>query len=94
MHKKERDKREIVYLGPKIRDCQIILKPTDESLEIGTIHEVKDGKDITGCDLISLEPQKDGCGYYMEYVFRAPKGPSKVSTEAYKTGWDRVFKVN
>jgi hypothetical protein len=94
MFKKNKEK-ELVYLGPKIEDFQIIIRPTEEQLEIGTIHKIEDGKDITGYDLISLEPQEDGHGYYMERIYEVSvKGPVKVSSKAYKFGWDRTFGSN
>jgi len=87
--------KELVYLGPEIGNSRVIFKPTEEQLEIGIVCKIEDGRDISSYDLISLEPCKKGPGYYMRYLYKGPaKGPAKISTEAYRSGWDRTFSLN
>lgn len=94
MSDKDDNKRELVYLGPKFHNQQIVFRPKDDALDVGVIREVCEGQDIAGCDLVQLESREDGPGCYMKYVYKASKGPVKVATTAYREGWDRIFKSN
>jgi hypothetical protein len=75
--------KEIVYLGPKLDDCQIILRPTDDDLEIDIIYDIKDGESVSCCDIVSLEPCEDGNGYYMERIIDRKEKREKINTIGY-----------
>lgn len=74
-----------------------VLRKKGEELSAGQIRPVEDGKPITG-DLVRLRPRPQMpllCDVDVEYEApRPPKtepGPARVSTTAYRKGWDRMW---
>lgn len=55
------------------------------------IRPIGDGRPLMGADLVALE-RIDGDRYGVKTVYCGRKGPARVTTEAYRDGWDRVFK--
>jgi len=120
--------RVAVESGPARRDVALPLGPTesggvavlrlrDDTLELGQLCEVRDGRPLVG-ELVRLEARADGSPLYDVEVLhdartpsspgaartlpstqassaptarRARKGPPKVTSEAYRDGWEQIF---
>ena len=96
---------DVVILGPPTADGAgvHVLRAREEKVEIGELRALEEGRPIVG-EVVMLAPRKDNprvCDVKDSY--RAPgspgataltiahKGPAKVSTEAYREGWDEIF---
>lgn len=98
--------QDVVILGPPTADGAgvHVLRARDEKVEVGELRALEEGRPIVG-EIVTLAPRKDNprvCDVKDSY--RAPsatgatdalalahKGPVKVSTEAYRDGWDEIF---
>lgn len=97
--------QDVVLLGPPTADGGgvHVLRARDEKVEVGELRALEEGRPIVG-EVVTLAPRKDNprvCDVKDSY--RAPssgattalalahKGPVKVSTEAYRDGWDEIF---
>jgi hypothetical protein len=84
---------EFVIPGPQLsggaRMC--LHHGTDHTTRIGVMKPMEDGKPI-GEDAVLLE-QREGTGLYnvVGSVSDLKKGPSKVNSPAFRSGWDRIF---
>ena len=97
---------DVVILGPPTADGAGIhvLRAREEKVEVGELRALEEGRPIVG-EIVTLAPRKDNprvCDVKDSY--RAPssaaattalalahKGPAKISTEAYRDGWDEIF---
>ena len=98
--------QDVVILGPPTADGAgvHVLRARDEKVEVGELRALEEGRPIVG-EIVTLAPRKDNprvCDVKDSY--RAPssagaaaalalahKGPAKISTEAYRDGWDEIF---
>jgi hypothetical protein len=97
--------QDVVILGPPTADGGgvHVLRAREEKVEIGELRALEEGRPIVG-EVVTLAPRKDNprvCDVKDSY--RPPstasttalavthKGPAKVSTEAYRDGWDEIF---
>ena len=98
---------DVVILGPPTADGAgvQVLRARDEKVEIGELRALEEGRPIVG-EIVTLAPRKHNprvCDVKDSYrapgspgttalaVAVAHKGPAKVSTEAYREGWDEIF---
>ena len=92
------EKKDYVLIGEPISENAhqaVVVKPSNETIEVGVIEKPVDGKPLNG-DLVKLSEREDAPGYDMEYVYRqAPRapivGPAKVSSKEYKSGWQNIW---
>ena len=98
--------QDVVILGPPTADGAgvHVLRAREEKVEVGELRALEEGRPIVG-EIVTLAPRKDNprvCDVKDSY--RAPssagattalalahKGPAKVSTGAYRDGWDEIF---
>jgi hypothetical protein len=80
-----------VLLGPTLPSGQVpFIRQQGETLSGGFARVVEDGEPVgTSEELIALE-RIEGDVYKAKTLY-APKGPSKVTTNAYRNGWDNIF---
>lgn len=62
----------------------------DHVMEVGTIGPVEDGIPLPD-DARMVEQGQDGRLHLTSTVGEMKKGPAKVSSPSYRSGWDRVF---
>ncbi|MBO6934592.1 MAG: hypothetical protein JJ863_06450 [Deltaproteobacteria bacterium] len=74
-----------------------VLRKKGDELSAGQIRPVEDGKPLTG-DLVKLTPRPEMpllCDVDVEYEAprstKAEAGPARVSSSAYRKGWDRMW---
>lgn len=70
-----------------------VLRKREERLEVGAIRPVEEGKPLQG-ELVSLRPREGTPLYDVEVQYAPPRahaGPARVSTDAYRSGWDAIF---
>ena len=92
---KAEPKGDRVFFGPTLPDgksAPFIRESEDHSLRTGIARVVRDGLPIPpNAELVRLDHIEDNEYRVKESVYGA-KGPSTVSTNAYRSGWDEVFK--
>lgn len=75
------------------------IRKKGETLSVGDFRPMEEGKPIQG-ELLSLKPRQDAphiCDVDVLYEPPAPastgerKGPPKVATDEYRSGWERIF---
>lgn len=80
-----------ILVGPQIApdgSC-VCLRHTDEhQVGLGVMRPIEDGKPVLNGEVVSLQ-RIEGDRYAVTTLYHA--GPSKVSTPAYRDGWDRIF---
>ncbi|MBS2019746.1 MAG: hypothetical protein JST00_43185 [Deltaproteobacteria bacterium] len=95
---------DVVVLGPPTSDGAgvHVLRARDEKIEAGELRALQEGRPISG-EVVTLEPRKENprvCDVRSSYVppshasttTGAPhKGPARVSSQAYRDGWDEIF---
>ena len=69
---------------------------SDCTLETGVVRPQGDGEPLGYADaLVRLEGEEGGDTFRVETLYERPrndtKGPAKVTTQAYRSGWDRIF---
>lgn len=68
----------------------------DAPVEAGVVRKVREGEPITG-ELVSLTPSAEDsplCDVKVHFDARpegSHKGPPRVATSAYRSGWDALF---
>lgn len=70
-----------------------VLRKREERLEVGTIQPVEEGKPLHG-ELVALKPREGTPLFDVEVQYAPPRahaGPARVSSEAYRSGWDAIF---
>ena len=95
-------KQDVVFVhGPSDQgDGYKVIRKRDETLEIGEIHSVKEGRPIHG-ELVTLKPRKEhGQLFDVEVVVPKPAakpaelshgGPAQVATDTYRDNWETIF---
>lgn len=84
-----------VIVGPKLSDGQriAIRHTSDHDVVPCFINPVRQGKPCMGLNVVALE-RIEGNRYGVTTILPERKGPSRVTTDAYRDGWDRVFERN
>lgn len=70
-----------------------VLRKREERLELGAIRPVEEGRPIQG-ELVSLKPRDGTPLFDVEVQYAPPRssaGPARVSSDAYRSGWDAIF---
>jgi len=65
---------------------------------MGFVHPVKDGQALNGAELVSLDHIEEN-RFAVTTIYGKPKpcqatttpGPAKVTSPAFRSGWDRIF---
>jgi len=94
------DKRDRALIVGETADKHVaVLRQRGEGapVEAGLVRPLKDGEPITG-ELVTLKPTTENarlCDVEVHHDAR-PKvkehaGPSRASTDAYRTGWEEIF---
>ena len=81
-----------------------VLRARDGRLEVGEVRPLKEGRPITGAEVVSLTPRPDAprvCDVKVHVKPPTPaagapkslphKGPARVTSGAYRDGWDALF---
>lgn len=84
-----------VLLGPTLPSGQVpFLRQQGDVLSGGLARIVEDGEPIGASEeLLALE-RIEGDKYSARSIYGSPRGPSKVATNAYRSGWDNIFSQN
>lgn len=89
--------RDVVIAGPTTQSGQACVRhKSDHTVELGEMRPVAEGRPLFG-ELVRISG--DGPAYDVESVYdtasgeseASGKGPAKVTTEAYRRGWDAIF---
>jgi hypothetical protein len=75
-----------------------VLRKRDETLQLGEIRTMKEGRPIHG-EVVKLKPREGEERLFdVEVLAEAPsppadgrKGPAQVATNAYRTNWESIF---
>lgn len=91
----------VILGGDSDRNELHVLRQRADTVEAGVVRPVVTGQPILG-DIVKLKPRKDSplvCD--VEVVLEHPEpetrtakhrsGPTRVSTDAYRQGWDAIF---
>lgn len=80
-----------------------VIRARQGRLEVGEVRPLKEGKAITGGEVVSLTPRADAprvCDVKVQVRVPSPvgetkslphKGPARVTSGAYREGWDALF---
>jgi hypothetical protein len=71
-----------------------VLRKRGDRVEAATMRRASDGQPIQG-ELVRLLPREEPLLFDVEVVHdgrRESDGPAQVATEAYRKGWERLFK--
>lgn len=79
-----------LVLGPAVEGGRVFVRKRGDSLETGVAQIVPDGKPLMGCDLVQLT-RSDVQDVYDVTTLYEGSGPAKVTSNAYREGWDRIF---
>lgn len=95
MAKEEDHARDFMSLGPQVGEGQYtyVRHRPDCTIETGIIvkSDPKSGTDESpGGEMVVLTNQR-GNTFDVETFGAESKGPAKVSTKSYRSGWDRIF---
>lgn len=93
--------KDVMTLGPVLSENGLrpyIRHKADCTLETGVTRPLEEGESASFADgILQLEPGSHGT-YDVTTLYERPrttqaepKGPAKVTTEAFRSGWDRVF---
>jgi len=88
--------KDLVRLGAPVNGhfCPFIRHRADCSIQTGFLRKVRDGESILAGAIELGNPQGDGVYEVLGEVasmVRDSRGPAKVATEAYRSGWDGIF---
>ena len=97
----EQKKTDVLFVGPPSDDGDgfKVLRRREESLEVGELRSVKEGKPIHG-DLVKLTPREGQDRVFdVDVIVPKPategdankKGPAQVATSAYRENWELIF---
>ena len=65
---------------------------SDEGVSLTQLNRVVEGQPLMGGRYVALQPGEDPPVLNAEIIaLPTPTGPPKVNTDAYRTGWDRIF---
>jgi hypothetical protein len=77
-----------------------VLRAREDRLEAGEVRPLKEGRPITGGEVVKLVPRADSRVCDVEVLAKvgggeasqpAQIGPAQVATRAYRDSWDRIF---
>ena len=87
-------KRDIALIGKSHKGMVPVVRYREgHEPEIGLLKALKDGES-TSDEVVSLSPDKGNTPFFRVNTIAegwTHKGPAKVSTDAYRTGWDHMF---
>jgi len=91
-------KQDVVLLGPPTADGAgvHVIRAREERIETGELRALQEGKPIVG-EVVTLKPRKenprvcDVADSFSSEGGRSHKGPARVSSQAYRDGWDEIF---
>ncbi|MGZ3423235.1 MAG: hypothetical protein ACXWUG_25255 [Polyangiales bacterium] len=92
-------KKDRAFIVGEMADKQVaVLRQRGEGapVEAGLVRPMKEGEPITG-ELVTLKPTSEDarlCDVEVHHDARPKKdhaGPSRVSTDEYRSGWDQIF---
>lgn len=92
-------KQDVVLLGPPTADGAgvHVIRAREERIETGELRALQEGKPIAG-EVLTLKPRKENprvCdvadSFSADGARHSSKGPAKVSSQAYRDGWDEIF---
>lgn len=90
---------DVVVLGPPTADGNgvHVIRAREERVETGELRALEEGRPILG-EVVTLKPREDNpriCDVQESYGAKTTqathKGPAKVSTDAYREGWEEIF---
>lgn len=90
MTKDDHTSEDVLTAGPVQEDgTQPYIRLTNNHIETGTLTIMQDGQAAPpDATLVSLKRRDDG-RYDVQELHRT--GPAKVSSDAFRSGWDRIF---
>lgn len=94
--------KDLITFGPDLGDGSrpFFRHRPDHTLETGISRAVTDGQPMNmneGGSLVKLTPVEDASMYEVETLYehrtsgQEGKGPAKVNSNAYRSGWDSIF---
>lgn len=94
-NKDDHPAEEFATLGPETDDGQLIIRhKADHTIELAELRPLEDGKPIDQ-DVEIVKLTGEGPQYKIETLYKPDestrKGPAKVSTPRYKSGWDTLW---
>lgn len=84
---------------PENKGVAVLRQRSDDApVEAGIVRSVREGEPIVG-ELVTLKPTEGNprlCDVEVHVDARPPaqpshKGPARVASDAYRTGWDEIF---
>jgi hypothetical protein len=85
---------DVLRLGPELNDgrgSRIFIRHTaDHRIQSGVLRPAKDGEPLMGESIFHLEASGAPGEYRVQDLYDG-RGPSKVTTPAYRDGWDSIF---
>lgn len=95
------DGKDFIITGPSTSDggISIIRHDKNHNITSGVIHPVKDGKPLSGGELLNLHKTENENIFEVQPVELDGKiesvvshsGPAMVNSRAYQNGWDNIF---
>ncbi|HHH27250.1 MAG TPA: hypothetical protein ENK57_02720 [Polyangiaceae bacterium] len=88
--------KDLVFVGGRTDDGGFrVLRSRENRLEVGEMRAPREGQPLMG-ELVKLEPSEEHeqlfeCETLVESPVRTKAGPPQVASEAYRSGWERIF---
>lgn len=94
---------DIVKVGPDLGEgVRPFVRQKGEEVAAGVLCPMREGQPLNGADVVALHPTGEPDAFRVETLYAggkaaapAPagesKGPAKVTTPAYRQGWDALF---
>jgi hypothetical protein len=89
--------RDLVYVYGRSDDGMHVVRSRTGRIEMGELRELEEGRPIQG-EVVKLTPTKEHERLFDAETLlpaaeehREGPGPAQVATDAYRSGWDRVF---
>jgi hypothetical protein len=92
---------DVVMVAGKTEDGQgaQVLRARPGKVEAGEVRPMKEGKALTGGEVVRLEQRKDLPALYDVHVVHSTEsrargtrgGPAQVATDEYREAWERTF---
>ena len=102
--KKPCERGDTVLMGPEVGGGErlFVRHTAEHEIQMGTLHPLADGESIGTGSVLALEPGEQPGHFKVTDSYEAggrpeagaaatAKGPAKVNTPAYRSGWDALF---